>query len=160
MSYVGDLEVPRGAARHSVREAGMRRVLVIDDDANIGAAIQAILASENFETKLAFRAHSGIHALELSDFDIVVVDIFMPGMDGLDTIERIKQQAPNIPIVAMTGFRFRASMDFLGQAMQRGATSSVRKPFTPQQFINAINTSLTKSRAANRTAAINGSSRC
>ena len=52
----------------------------------------------------------------------------MPGMDGLDTIDRIKQQALNIPIVAMTGFRFRASMDFLGQAIQRGATSSVRKP--------------------------------
>jgi DNA-binding NtrC family response regulator len=157
MTYVGDLETLRSAARHSIREAGMKRVLVIDDDANIGAAIQAILASQNFETVLAFRAHSGIHALELSSFDIVIVDIFMPGMDGLDTIEKIKQQAPNIPIVAMTGFRFRASMDILGQAIQRGATSSVRKPFTPQQLTSTINASLLKSRAVNKTAAMNGS---
>lgn len=139
----------------------MMRVLVIDDDANIGAAIQAILASHNFETVLAFRAHSGIHALELSSFDAVIVDIFMPGMDGLDTIEKIRQQAPNIPIVAMTGFRFRASMDFLGQAIQRGATSSVRKPFTPQQLISTINASLLKCRAAaGKTYVKNGSGRC
>jgi DNA-binding NtrC family response regulator len=158
--YVGDLETPRSTAPCSVREAGMMRALVIDDDVNIGTAIQAILASQNFETALAFRAHSGIHALELSSFDIVVVDIFMPGMDGLDTIERIRQQAPNIPIVAMTGFRFRPSMDFLGLAIQRGATSSVRKPFTPQQLINAINTSLRKSHALNKTPVMNGSPPC
>jgi DNA-binding NtrC family response regulator len=157
MIYVGDLETPRNAARHWGREVGMKRALVIDDDANIGAAIEAILAAQNFETVLAFRAESGIHALERSSFDVVVVDIFMPGMDGLDTIGKIKHQAPDIPIVAMTGFRFRASMDFLGLAMQRGATASVRKPFTPQQLLGAINASLRKSRAVDKSPAMNGS---
>ena len=70
----------------------MKRVLVIDDDVDVGAAIRMILASQRFETTLAYRAHSGIHALEGSSFDVVVVDIFMPGMDGLDTLKAIRSR--------------------------------------------------------------------
>src|SRR4051812_46142152 len=137
----------------------MKRVLVIDDDVDVGAAIRAILTPQKFETTLTHRAHSGIHALERSSFDVVVVDIFMPGMDGLDTIDMIRQQAPNIPIVAVTGFRSRESVDptkgVLGQAIQRGATSCLHKPFTPQQLTGAINTSLRKSAAMGQTGATN-----
>jgi DNA-binding NtrC family response regulator len=152
------------ARYRSTEKIRMMHVLVIDDDANVGAAIEAILASQNIKTTLAFRAHSGIHALELSIFDVAIVDIFMPGMSGLDTIEKIKQRAPNVPTVAMTGFRFRASMDpamdFLGLAVQRGATSRLRKPFTPQQLIDAINESRLRSNAMDETFAVNGLLQC
>jgi CheY-like chemotaxis protein len=123
----------------------MMRVLVIDDDANVAAAIQSILERRSYQTVLASRAHAGIHALETSQFDVVIVDIFMPGMSGLDTIRTIRQKAPGIPIVAMTGFRFRPSKDpdtdFLRQAVQRGATACVRKPFAPAQLFDAIDKS-------------------
>jgi CheY-like chemotaxis protein len=142
----------------------MKRVLVIDDDVDVGAAIRVILASQRFETTLAYRAHSGIHALEQSSFDVVVVDMFMPGMDGFDTIERIRQQIPNLPIVAMTGFRSRESVDstkgVLGLAVQRGATSCLRKPFTPLQLTDAINASLRKSSAMSQSGAMDRSQPC
>jgi CheY-like chemotaxis protein len=132
----------------------MKRALVIDDDANIGAAIRAILASQQIETVLALRAHAGVHELETSRFEVAIVDIFMPGMGGLDTIARIKELAPDLPIVAMTGFRFRDSMDpamdFLGMARQRGAVACIRKPFIPQQLIDAINAGLAQPPHANR----------
>jgi CheY-like chemotaxis protein len=121
------------------------RVLVIDDDACVGAAIQAILALHSCETVTASRAHAGIHAFQTSGFDVVMVDLFMPGMDGLDTITRIRSESA-VPIIAMSGFRLRNSLgpdqDFLGMAKLRGATISLRKPFSPPQLIAAIDRSL------------------
>jgi DNA-binding NtrC family response regulator len=120
------------------------RILVIDDDECVGAAIRSILARRKSEAVLAGRAHAGIHALESSSFDVVLVDLFMPGMSGIDAIAHIRRVS-EIPIIAMSGFRLRNSensIDYLGMAMQRGASTSIRKPFTSQQLIEAINRSL------------------
>lgn len=148
MAYVRNFEQRFGSAQPSERRSIMMRALVIDDDANVGAAIRVMLGSLQIETVLALRAHAGVHELDVSKFDIAIVDIFMPGMGGLDTIDRIRKRTPDIPVIAMTGFRFRASMDpemdFLGMALKRGATACVRKPFAPQQLLDAINACLVK----------------
>jgi DNA-binding NtrC family response regulator len=57
-----------------------KRVLVIDDDQYLGTAIQMIMARQGYEPVVALRAHAGINAFELSEFDAVMVDLFMPGM--------------------------------------------------------------------------------
>jgi CheY-like chemotaxis protein len=127
------------------------RVLVIDDDESVCAAIHAILTRRNSRTKLAERAHAGIEALQSSTFDVVLIDLFMPGLSGLDTIAHIRRGSA-IPIIAMSGFRLRNSVnsvDYLGMAMQRGASACLRKPFTPEQLIEAIDRSFI-STAANR----------
>jgi CheY-like chemotaxis protein len=130
----------------------MMRALVIDDDVNVGEAIQAILLSQRFETVHALRASSGIHALAQQAFDVVIVDLFLPGMSGLDTIHRIRQQAPDVPIVAMTGFRYRhrtsnSTTDLLDLAKRRGATLHIQKPFTPSQLVDAIAAGIEQRRA-------------
>ena len=123
----------------------MTRVLVIDDDACVSTAIQAILARRQCETVLASRAHAGIHAFQASGFDVVMVDLFMPGMNGLDTIGRIRSESA-VPIIAMSGFRLRNSLDadqdFLSMAMLRGATCCLRKPFSPEQLAAAVDRGL------------------
>ncbi|QDM20308.1 response regulator [Tardiphaga sp. vice154] len=127
------------------RPVGMR-ALLLDDDASVCAALQAILATQGIEVVTASRAHAGLHALKQSSFDIAIVDIFIPGMGGLDAIQMIRQLLPSIPIVAMTGFRLRPSrnpsMDFLQLAIQRGATYGILKPFSPNQLSHAIRESL------------------
>jgi DNA-binding response OmpR family regulator len=124
----------------------MTRVLVIEDDQSVGAAIQMMLACKGCETVLAPDANAGVEAFKSSKFDVVMVDIFMPGVDGLKTIKGIRERAPSMPIVAMTGFRFRDSMgpglDVLGMAAELGATSCLRKPFAPEQLMVAINSGL------------------
>jgi CheY-like chemotaxis protein len=124
----------------------MVRALVIDDDNLVGAAIQTILARKGIQTTLAQDAHAGFQAFVSSKFDVVVVDIFMPGMNGLETITVIRRQAPTIPLIAMSGFRFRYStgsgLDFLAMAATLGATSCLRKPFAPQQLLSAIRSGL------------------
>jgi two-component system response regulator (stage 0 sporulation protein F) len=118
------------------------RILVIDDDVCVGAAIQAILGRRQYETVLVSRAHAGIHALQTLGFDVVMIDLFMPGMNGLDTIKRIRSESA-VPIIAMSGFSLRNSLDtdqdFLGMALLRGATVSLRKPFSPSQLVATIN---------------------
>lgn len=124
----------------------MTRVLVIEDDHSVSMAIQNMLAHRGCVTVLASDAHQGAQALELSKFDLMMIDIFIPGTDGLKTIKEFHERMPTVPIVAMTGFRFSNSMsptlDFLGMAAQLGATCCLRKPFSPQQLMAAINSSL------------------
>ena len=130
------------------------RILVIDDDACVSIAIQAILARHQYDTVLASRAHVGIHAFQASQFDVVMVDLFMPGMNGLDTIARIRSKSA-VPIIAMSGFRLRNSLDpdqdFLGMAILRGATTSLRKPFSPPQLVAAIDRGLGLASSTERT---------
>jgi CheY-like chemotaxis protein len=130
------------------------RILVIDDDACVSTAIRAILARRQCETVLASRAHAGIHAFQTFGFDVVMVDLFMPGMNGLDTITRIRSKSA-VPVIAMSGFRLRNSLDpdqdFLGMAMLRGATISLRKPFSPPQLVAAIDRSLGLASSTERT---------
>jgi DNA-binding response OmpR family regulator len=137
----------RGGARFRRRDKpAMTRVLVIDDDQSVGAAIQLTLARQGYETVLVPDAHAGVQAFESSKFDLVMVDIFMPGIDGLETIKDFRERAPTVPIVAMSGFRFRNSVpsvpDYLGMAAKLGATFCLRKPFAPDQLMAAINSCL------------------
>jgi DNA-binding response OmpR family regulator len=127
-------------------EPVMTRVLVIEDDLSVGAAIQMMLDREGCDAVHAADANIGKKAFETSSFDLVIVDIFMPGINGLQTIAGFRRRAPSVPILAMSGFRFRDSMnpglDFLGMATDAGATACLRKPFAPRQLMAAVYASL------------------
>ena len=121
----------------------MPRVLVIDDDKSVCMAIESLLRQQDCVSVLAENGCLGAKAFRSSHFDLVMVDIFMPGMDGLGTIKIFREQAPMTPIVAMSGFRFANSStapapDFLGMATKLGATYCLQKPFGPQQLLDAV----------------------
>jgi CheY-like chemotaxis protein len=124
----------------------MTRILVIDDDFSVSIAIQILLRSRGYEVVLAQTGHAGAEAFAASRFDVVMVDLFMPEMDGFETISKLRQYLPTVPIVAMSGFRFcepiAAVPDFLDVAAKLGATSCLRKPFGPRQLMAAIDVSL------------------
>src|SRR5258708_30462908 len=79
------------------------RILVIDDDANVARAIQAILARHQCDTVIASRAHAGIHAFQASQFDLVMVDLFMPARKDLTTITQFPTK-PGFPSTASPAF--------------------------------------------------------
>jgi DNA-binding response OmpR family regulator len=129
----------------------MIRVLLVEDDPSVGAAIRMILNREGCDTVHALDAGTGMRAFESSSFDLAIVDIFMPGTNGLKTIAGFRQRAPTIPILAISGFRFRDSMgpgmDFLAMAVEAGAAVCLRKPFAPRQLMAAVYASLDPARA-------------
>jgi two-component system response regulator (stage 0 sporulation protein F) len=118
----------------------MTRVLVIDDDRSVCIAIEALLRYHDCVAVSADSGELGAKTFGSPDFNVVMVDIFMPGMDGLETIKGFRRLSPTLPIVAMSGFRFRSSItsapDFLGMATKLGATcyllpaQAIRTPAT------------------------------
>lgn len=120
----------------------MTRVLIIDDDPSVGAAIRLTLARHGAHAVHTLTAHSGLQAFRSTDFDLVIVDLFMPEKNGLEVIGELRALAPKVSILAISGFRFRNSMDpgldFLGMAEKVGATAVLPKPFTPRQLSATI----------------------
>lgn len=135
----------------------MRRILVIDDDRSVRTAIKTLLEREGFEVVAVENGRAGLEALESTPFDVVIVDIFMPGMDGLETITAFHRRAPLVPIIAMSGFMFRDSAmpapDFLSMATKLGAAYSLHKPFRPRELIAAVHTCLHQRMSEQRSAA-------
>jgi len=119
----------------------MARILVIDDQTSVRGAIRALLEYEGHTVVAAECGHNAVSAIEAFAFDVVIVDIIMPGMDGLDTIKILRDSAPAVPIIAMSGYAFHggsSDLDFFHMASELGATCCLQKPFRPRQLIDAI----------------------
>ena len=120
----------------------MARILVVDDDVLVRLIVKRFLEREGHAVVLAAGGHEGAHAIEAYAFDLAIVDIFMPEMDGLETIKVFHQSAPRLPIIAISGYEFREASepapDFLRMAVDLGAIAFLRKPFTPAQLLDAV----------------------
>jgi CheY-like chemotaxis protein len=120
----------------------MTRILVVDDDLAVGGAIKVVLEQDGHEVVVATSGRAGVSAVTDSVFDLVICDIFMPGMDGIETINAFHQSNPRMPVIAMSGFMFRDGQspapDYLSLSTKLGAAYSLRKPFRPQELLKAV----------------------
>jgi DNA-binding response OmpR family regulator len=132
----------------------MPRILVIDDDTAVCTVIKTVLEREGFDVVVAEDGRSGIAAVENSRFDVILIDILMPGMDGLESIRHLNKRAPDVPVVAMSGFQLRDSAkgapDFLSMATKLGAASSIQKPFRGRELVQVVEACLARSGPAQR----------
>jgi len=120
----------------------MSRILVVDDDVAVRGAIKMVLEQDGHDVTLASDGRSGVSAAEGDAFDMVICDIFMPGMDGIETIHAFHKINPRMPVIAMSGFMFRDGQspapDYLTLSTKLGAAKSLRKPFRPQELLKAV----------------------
>jgi CheY-like chemotaxis protein len=117
----------------------MERILVIDDEPSFRESVALMLRNEGYRVVAAECGHTGVSAIAAFAFDVVIVDIFMPGMDGLDTIKIIRADAPEVPIIAMTGYAFGGELaDIFEAAIDIGANCCLHKPFTREELRSAI----------------------
>src|ERR1700758_1280184 len=130
------------------RRDGMAHILVVDDDPMVCMAIEIYLERHNFKVTVADSGEMGLKALEDTTFDLMIVDIFMPHMRGFESIRIFHERAPDIPLIAMSGYAFASadtsSPDFLRMTLELGATCCLRKPFTPKALLAAVNDCLQK----------------
>ena len=126
----------------------MPRVLVVDDDPMVSMAIEVCLQRQGMEVTIADGGEAGMRELASGSFDVMIVDIFMPHMRGYESIRIFHERAPDIPLIAMSGYAFAAtdtsSPDFLRMTLELGATCCLRKPFTPKALLAAVNDCLQK----------------
>jgi CheY-like chemotaxis protein len=121
----------------------MARILVVDDQTAVRNAIKAMLEHHGYTVILAEGGRAALGAIEAFAFDAVVVDLIMPGMDGLETIKIFRDSAPRVPIIAMSGYAFRggsSDRDFFRMALDLGAACCLQKPFRPRDLVDAIET--------------------
>ncbi len=126
----------------------MARILVIDDDSAILNVADLLLRRDGHNVVIARNAREGLRTLERDRFDLVIVDIFMPEMDGLETINEVRRLRPGLPVIVMSGYQFEAAVaprpDFLHMATALGATSSLKKPFRPAELMQAVSNCLAR----------------
>lgn len=124
----------------------MLQVLVVDDDLLVRSAIRAWLNHRGFHVVVADGGESGLRELERARFDVMIVDIFMPHMRGFESIRVFHERAPQIPLIAISGYVFAEQRtpapDFLRMALGLGASRCLRKPFTAATLIAAIDACL------------------
>ena len=103
----------------------MGKVLVIDDERAIRSTLKDILSLEGFDVELAENGAAGIEQFEKGGIDVVFLDIKMPGMDGIEVLERLQAISPEVPVVMISG---HGTIDTAVEAIKKGAYDFIAKP--------------------------------
>ena len=116
-----------------------QRVLVIDDDTSIGGFIATVLRGDDYDVTVTHRAELGLKGLAREGYQLVITDIFMDGMEGLELIEMVTAKLPNVRILAISGgFRNMTSEDTLDAAAKIGADAVLAKPIDAEQILSKV----------------------
>ncbi len=114
-------------------------VLIVDDETTIIKSLEGILSDDGFEVMHAFNGYEALKKIEADSPDIVLLDIWMPGMDGIETLKEIKKGFPNIPVVMITG---HGSIESAVDATKSGAYDFLEKPLSIDKVMVTINNAL------------------
>ncbi|MDD2389571.1 MAG: sigma-54 dependent transcriptional regulator [Desulfobacterales bacterium] len=121
----------------------METILIVDDEKNYPLILSAVLGEEGFETLTANNAFDALDILNVSDVDLVLTDMKMPSMDGIEMLDKIKSKRPDIPVIMMTAY---GTVEKAVEAMQKGAFSYITKPFDNDKLVAYVNKALDMSR--------------
>ncbi len=116
----------------------MNSVLVIDDDPVFCRVVEGILENNGYAVESVGDAQSGITRFGEMHPDLVIVDILMPGKEGIATILELRETNPDARILAMTGGGNFAATDVLRIAELLGADNSLKKPFEPTALLETV----------------------
>jgi two-component system NtrC family response regulator len=110
----------------------MESILIVDDEKNYTAVLSVVLEEEGYETITANSAAEALAILKIEDVDLVITDMKMPGMDGLELLGRVKKGWPDIPVLMMTA---HGTVDKAVEAMHKGAYTFILKPFDNERLV-------------------------
>jgi DNA-binding NtrC family response regulator len=116
----------------------MTTILTIDDDAHILALYRGILEREGYGIIESSDGDRGIEICRGEPIDLVITDIIMPGKEGLETIMELRQEFPDLGIVAVSGGGRLGPDSYLPLAITMGAQRTLSKPFTRQELLDTV----------------------
>jgi len=117
----------------------MARILVIDDEESVRKAICRVLHARGHDVAEASDGRKGLALFEKNPADVVITDIVMPEMDGLQAIREFRKIARKVKIIAISGDERFVSQDYLAFAQKLGADLTIRKPFRNRKLLDAVN---------------------
>ncbi len=117
------------------RRAIMNQILIIDDDQQLGLSFAKILSQEGYKTANAFTGREGIEAVKNNRPDVVILDIRLPDMGGLEVFEVIHEIFPKLPVIIITAY---SSTETAIGAIQKGAFDYIYKPFDVPEMLQVV----------------------
>jgi DNA-binding NtrC family response regulator len=124
------------------------KVLVVEDDADIRKILEMFLTGKGFQVKSAENAHVALEMLSQEPIDLILSDVRMPGMSGLELLRQVKERDPDIQLILMSGF---SSVKDAVEAIQLGAADYVEKPIDFRRLARVLQTSFEKRQLQHRT---------
>jgi CheY-like chemotaxis protein len=120
----------------------MAKILVVEDDDALGKVVKTCLQRFGHEVTCAMDGLSASQILEREPFELMITDLVMPEVEGIELIRRAKGWYPELPIIAISGGGRNEPLLYLQMARKFGASSGLAKPFTPAQLKDAVDSLL------------------
>ena len=124
--------------------AGSPRILIIDDEAAIRESLDTLLTLEGFTVSMAGDGAAGMDLISRNEFDLLLLDLALPGESGLDLLPRIIEMQPSLPVIMITAF---GTVGNVVDAIRAGAENFVQKPWDNEKLLADIRTAIAKHRA-------------
>jgi len=122
----------------------LTKILIVDDDETICSILKELLERYKFQVKLAYNAWSALEILQEENFDVVVVDLLLTGMNGIDLLSTIKRTSPNTVVIIITAY---GSIPSAVEAIKKGASDYICKPFRVEDLVIAIKRALAEAKS-------------
>ena len=112
-----------------------KRILIVDDDERILESFKAILESKGYSVETAKSAEEGIERIKIHDFDLALLDIKLPGMEGTDLLAFLDKNKPKMVKIMVTGY---PSLENAVKSLKHGADAYIMKPVNPGNLLNVV----------------------
>jgi two-component system NtrC family response regulator len=109
----------------------METILIVDDEKNYLVVLEALLSPEGYEIMTADNARAALRLIEESDLDLILTDMKMPGMNGMELLEHCKRIKPEVPVIMMTAY---GTIEMAVEAMKKHAYDYITKPFQNEEL--------------------------
>jgi CheY-like chemotaxis protein len=115
-----------------------KRILLVDDNKQIRDGLCRLLTGAGYDVSDASNGREALRKIASEPVDLVVTDLVMPEMEGIETIFSIRRQRPKLPIIAMSGGGIGDAKTYLAVALKAGVGRAFAKPFENSEFLSAI----------------------
>src|SRR6201996_7927085 len=144
MSETTELAAETLHLQRTARVVGDPRILIIDDEAAIRESLDTLLTLEGFTVSAASDGASGLELLSRNEFDLLLLDLALPGESGLDLLPRIVEMQPNLPVIMITAY---GTVENVVEAIRAGAENFVQKPWDNEKLMADIRSAVARHRA-------------
>ncbi len=119
------------------------RILIVDDEEVLRDVLEVVLRREGFDIVLASSGEEALSLLDGDEIDLMILDIMLPGISGIDTLRSVRISNPSLPVIIITAF---SSIDGAIEAMKHGAFHYIPKPFKNEEVVMTVNKALEQRR--------------
>ena len=125
-------------------ESSLARILVIDDESAIRESLEVLLTLEGYAVTMAVDGEEGLRTLEQESFDLLLLDLALPGLSGLELLPIIKDRHPDLPVIMITAY---GTVDNVVDAVRAGAENFVQKPWDNEKLLADIRSAVARHKA-------------